>query len=330
MNNPLVSVFIPVFNGENFIAKAIKGILNQTYENFELIIVNDGSTDNTVSEINKFDDRRIRLFHNDKNKGLTYTRNRGFDLANGDYFAINDADDFSYPDRLNTQIKYMEGNPNIGICGSHANRISKNKSAIWKYPLEHEEIKERLFWGSSIINSTAMFNMQLFKASKLSYRQEFPPAEDYDLLEQAISKFELANINNVLVDYLEHDTNVTFTQDHKMRSSSTDISLRQVGRLIGSISDGERDLHYKFQHFIFNFSIEELISLEKYLKLILDANKEMKYYKEDLFKNHISERFFQCVFHSKVNISKFSDSHLIKIYSPSIKERIKSLIKSLL
>ena len=328
MNEPLVTVFIPVYNGDKFIAKAIIGILNQTYQNFELIIVNDGSTDNTVSEINKFSDNRIKLFHNEVNKGLTYTRNRGFELANGVFFAINDADDFSHPTRLKIQIDFMVNNPKVGICGSYANRVSRTKNHIWKYPLTKEEIKERLFWGSSVINSTAMFNMKLLRLSGLKYRDEFPPAEDYDLFERSISKFNIANIDKVLVDYLEHEHNVTFTQSDKMREASTRISVRQVEHLIGPITNKEKEMHYRFQHYIFNFSFEELVILEKYLLRIIKSNSLIKYYRIDLFEKHVSERFFQCVFHSKVNINVFSKSKLMKTYSPSIDEKVKSFLKS--
>src|SRR5690554_3918162 len=118
MNNPLVTVFIPVYNCENFIDECLKSILNQTYKNIEVLLVDDGSTDNSVEKIKKYSDPRIRLIQNERNMGIPYTRNVGLKEAKGKYIAIMDSDDISMPIRIEKQVAYLEQHPEIDAVSS--------------------------------------------------------------------------------------------------------------------------------------------------------------------------------------------------------------------
>ncbi len=121
MSKPLVSVVMPVYNGEKFVAEAIESILNQTYTDWELIIVNDGSTDNTESVIKKFtQDKRIRYYKHNKNLGQSYAYNKGFFLAKGKYIAIQDSDDISLPHRLEREVEVLEKHPECKFVFSPA------------------------------------------------------------------------------------------------------------------------------------------------------------------------------------------------------------------
>ena len=105
--NKKITVFMPVYNSERYLKEAIDSILNQSYKNFELLIINDGSTDSSIDIIKSYNDSRIKLINNDCNKGLPYTRNLGLKLAKGDYIAIMDSDDISYIHRLKKQIEFL-------------------------------------------------------------------------------------------------------------------------------------------------------------------------------------------------------------------------------
>src|SRR5690554_1467307 len=120
MNNPKITVFMAAYNAEAFIAEAISSILNQSFEDFELLVVNDGSIDKTVDVVHSFADPRIRLIHNEKNNGLVYTRNSALDEARGEYIAVLDSDDIAVPERLQLQYDYMIQYPKIALCGGHA------------------------------------------------------------------------------------------------------------------------------------------------------------------------------------------------------------------
>ena len=124
---PAITVFMPVYNAEKYLKEAIDSILNQTFQNFELLIIDDGSTDESVKIIEGYTDWRIRLIHNDGNKGLPYTRNRGLFLARGLYLAIMDADDVSVKNRLEIQYNIMEKRSNLAVISSGKELLSKDR-----------------------------------------------------------------------------------------------------------------------------------------------------------------------------------------------------------
>ena len=116
--NPKVTVLMPVYNGEKYLKEAITSILLQTFDDFEFLIINDGSSDASVDIIQSFRDPRIRLVHNDTNIGLIATLNKGLKLAHGKYVARMDQDDISLPRRLEKQTYFMDNNPDVGVCGT--------------------------------------------------------------------------------------------------------------------------------------------------------------------------------------------------------------------
>ena len=174
--NPLVTVLMPVYNGEKYLKEAIESILNQTFKDFEFLIINDGSTDNSVKIIQSFNDLRIRLIHNESNIGLIKTLNKGLKLSNGKYIARMDCDDVSLPKRLSVQINFMEKHPEIGVCGSWVKIIGLEQKFINKYPQKHEEarhifyltrpllthlsLSEKKLWKNIILNTMKIINMR--------------------------------------------------------------------------------------------------------------------------------------------------------------------------
>lgn len=126
MGQPQITVFMAAYNQADFIKQSIDSILTQSFSDFELIVVNDGSTDDTAIIVESFTDNRIRLVNNDGNKGLIYTRNRLLTLARGEYIAILDGDDIAQPDRLKLQYNFLSANPEIALCGGHATIIDEN------------------------------------------------------------------------------------------------------------------------------------------------------------------------------------------------------------
>ena len=134
MNNsitPLISINMVVFNGSKFILEAIQSILNQSYVNFELIIVNDGSVDSTAAVINSFSDSRIRVITLEKNTGVVNARNTALKASKGDYIAILDADDISFSNRLEVEVRFLESNPEFGLVGGRAEMIDENGEYIF-------------------------------------------------------------------------------------------------------------------------------------------------------------------------------------------------------
>jgi glycosyltransferase involved in cell wall biosynthesis len=139
---PRISVVMSVYNGEKYLRQAIESILQQTYTDFEFIIIDDGSTDSSREIIQSYDDKRIRLVINEQNIGLTKSLNKGIRLAKGEFIARMDADDISLPQRFEKQVAYLDSHPEVGVLGTYANIIDHRGKIINNiiFPTEHETI----------------------------------------------------------------------------------------------------------------------------------------------------------------------------------------------
>ena len=173
---PKVTVLMPVYNVASYIHEAIASMLGQTYQDFELLIINDGSTDATRDEILKFTDSSIRFVENEQNIGSANTLNKGIELAQGEYIARMDGDDISLPHRLQKQVTILEQHPNIDICGA-GYRFFGSRNFEVRYPKNHEAIKIGLLFGCCMI--IPLFRKKSIIEAHLQYEQEFFPAEDY-------------------------------------------------------------------------------------------------------------------------------------------------------
>lgn len=175
-----ISVVMPVYNGEQFVAKAVESILNQTFNDFELIIIDDKSTDNSVKIIKSFDDSRIKLIQNERNFGIATSLNKGIKYARGQYIARMDADDISYPNRLEEQISFLEKNPGVSVLGTYASLFDED-GRIWgnhRRPVV-PTLRDWL-WGSQVIHASVMMRKQDVQDAG-GYDSRTYRVEDYDL-----------------------------------------------------------------------------------------------------------------------------------------------------
>lgn len=219
---PKVSVLMPVYNTEEIhLREAIESILNQTYSDFELIILNDGSTTDIKSIINSYPDKRIKYYANDGNKGLIYTRNRLLDLATCPYIAYMDSDDISVPERLEKQVEFMDNNPDISVLGSQIEEFPETNFSV--LPLTNDEIQVILLTRCCVANPSIMLRSSTIKELKICYRKEV--AEDYDFWCQLIGKAKFANLPDVLLKYRRHETNITKTKSNFIKNISNQIKL---------------------------------------------------------------------------------------------------------
>ena len=206
-DQPLVSVIMTFFNRKEFLPEAVESILNQTYKNIEFIIVDDGSSDGGYEMLKSYaeKDKRIILLKNNKNRGIVYSANRGIDAAKGKYIARMDSDDIAHPDRIKKTILYLKEN-NLDLCGASTELFqseTNEKIKTFHNPQKHEEIKAALFFGSPVVNPTAIGKAEIFK--KLKYTDGFPSAQDYELWSRAIDLYTFGNTNEVLLRYRVHE-----------------------------------------------------------------------------------------------------------------------------
>ena len=210
-NKPSITVLLPVYNTlENELKRAIDSILNQTFDNFEFIIINDAATDNSEDVILSYKDDRIRYYKNETNLKLIATLNRGLSLSNGKYIARLDSDDYSAPTRLEKQFKFMEENQNIGVLGTFFHRIETNEDI--SLPTNPNDVKlcQRYVRGC-ISHPSVMIRKQVLSDNNLMYSPYCMHAEDYKLWCDLSYVTDLAVYPEVLTYISYHDTGVSKT-----------------------------------------------------------------------------------------------------------------------
>lgn len=281
---------MPVYNVASYVAEAVKSVLEQTFEDFELIIIDDGSTDETYNIINQFNDRRIIKLQNKINLGIAYTLNEGISMAKGIYIVRMDGDDISLKERFEKQICFMNDNPDLLLSGTYMEAISEKGTSlqIYKKPVDQENIKIGLFFGhTSFAHPSIIIRKEVMDSYHLRYDSAFRYAEDYDLYCRSSQYALMANIPECLIQYRIHDESVSrkynIQQQHDARLALY-LHLLRLGlpftpedfMLHSSIAFPSDDLC---------FSEEKIQSWFKY---VLNWNTLMNHYDKEQFEKACS------------------------------------------
>jgi glycosyltransferase involved in cell wall biosynthesis len=206
-----------VYNGEKYLSEAIESILAQTFTDFELIVINDGSTDGTLKILREYElrDSRLRLISRE-NRGLVSTLNEGIGLARGKWIARMDADDISHPSRFEMQIDFLKRNTSVGVLGTWVEFFGESqKPAIWKTPSKHENCIKRLIFSSPIAHPSVMFSRDLLDKGLLRYEKNPTNLEDLNLWMKLARNTLICNLPFVLLKYRVHAKSITRIQDSK-------------------------------------------------------------------------------------------------------------------
>ncbi len=252
-----------VYNDEKYLKEAIGGILNQTFKDFEFIIINDGSTDKSSRILDKYakKDKRIKVIHQ-KNIGLTKSLNKALKLAKGEYVARMDSDDNSLPERLGKQIKFLDKHPKIVLAGTFAKVINEKGEIIKEHkpPVSHQAIKRRMFFAGQICHPSFMFRKKIIQEIN-GYDENFKYAQDYDLLFRLIKKHQLANIPEFLLLWRESKWGIGRIKNKEQRKFANKVRIR-------AIKNGSYPIYYIL--FFFWFYPRPLIpdKLRNFLKKI--------------------------------------------------------------
>ena len=235
MATPVVSVVMSVFNGERFLCEAVESILEQSLRDFEFIIIDDGSTDQSAKTLHSYQthDPRVKVYRKE-HSGLIESLNQGCWLAQGKYIARMDADDIARQERLKRQVDFMDAHPEIGVVGGAVEWIdaSGNSLGIHRYPAEDQQIKATLLEGSALWHPTVLLRKEAF-VSAGGYRSVVVDAEDYDLWLRIADRFQLANLEAVVLKYRIHPSQVsirkTAQQTLSMLGAQAAASSRRNG-----------------------------------------------------------------------------------------------------
>jgi hypothetical protein len=232
---PVVTVLMPVFNGEKYLAEAIESILNQSFVDFEFLIINDGSTDGTAVILADYEqrDERIRVYHQE-NQGIVASLNRGLGLAKGKYVARMDADDVSLPERLAKQVVFMEAHPDVGVLGTWVQITygSGRTSDTWQLPTQHGMLRWSLSFTCPIMHPTVMMRREVVERAD-GYGSDMVHAEDYDLWRRLSEATRLSNLPDVLLRLRLHEENVSRVYASEQRRNSIRISSLMISRVLG-------------------------------------------------------------------------------------------------
>ena len=244
-SNPRITVFIPVFNREDYVCAAINSMLAQQYKDFEILVVDDGSTDRTPERVEAYSDPRVRLARSDENQGIPASRNRGLELARGDYIALLDSDDYSYPERLGIQVDYLDQHPDIVQVGSGCTLMNDNGQLlkrVRRHPLRPEDVDAHLLFHCSLINRTIMARTEVLRS--FGYDTDFPRCQDYDLHVRLAEEHRMANLPNLLVCGREHAGRITKNTRNLGRDRKMIIQARVLDQL--AVSYSNQDLLWHF------------------------------------------------------------------------------------
>jgi glycosyltransferase involved in cell wall biosynthesis len=303
---PNISVILPAYNAEKYLGEAIESILNQSFQDFEFLIFNDGSTDATKEIIKGYNDSRIIAYHSDVNKGYVHWLNEGIKQAKGKYIARMDADDISLSERFQLQYDYMETHPEIGVCGSQIEIIGSGD--LVKKPLTDNDIRWWFFIGNPIAHPVVMIRKEVLSQHQLFYKNELKPAEDYDMWCRMAQITKIANLQTILLKYRYHPSqesaanagiqNINFDKGYENFLRSIKVSVNRFKKdwiekmfnlsLVSNIDNLLKINHFfdeleesnKANHFfgLDNIKNKKLIILSRYFKMIEEYNPKMLYF----------------------------------------------------
>ena len=296
MDQKLISVIMSVYNGEKYLVQAIDSILNQTYQNFEFIIIDDCSTDNSSHILQEYakKDSRIKIIKKEKNigiKGFIENLNLGISIAEGKYIARMDADDISLPERFQKQVDFLENNPEITLVGAQLNLINEQNKITGEAiaALQHRDIVKRITSQIQLFHPVIMFR----KDQNIQYREKFLYCEDYDLYLNLITQGKkLANLNEKLLHYRILESSISRKGDNFVKKLMVEKALyfyklrKENGQDLYETFNNEEVLeinNFEFKNKIEElfFALETAIKLNKKEKIVLLIKQIKKHYPKE-------------------------------------------------
>lgn len=290
-NKPLISVIMSVYNEEKYIKEALESILKQTLGDFEIILIDDKSTDNTVSIIRGIEDERIHLVENEINQGITVNLNKALCMAQGKYIARMDGDDISKPERFKVQVDYLNAHPEIMLISCNTTTFGEQEliSDIHGTP---EELKCRMLLRPVLAHPGFMLRRELFEQYGFSYDEHFRSAQDYDFAARVTRKHRIYVVPEVLLMYRAHKGQISQTPSLKQFGYADEIRARLLSELGIELEAKEID---DFHQWILEKSSDTATYDHNYklLERILSANSQKNIYDSKVLKKVLHEQYYQ-------------------------------------
>lgn len=334
-NIPLVTVILPVYNAEPYLAETIGSILNQTLSNFELIIIDDCSLDGSLAIAQRFaaKDNRIIIVTNERNQGRAHADNLGHSLARAIYIAKMDADDIALPHRLQAQFDFLESNPSIGLTSSYLQAFG-DTSTVYKYPILADEVRGFLLFNMPVGNPGVFFRRELLTRFDLNYDESILDTfgEDYEWVARVAVVTNIQNIPKILLRYRTFPA--AYKADvHARRTSKANLIREKILKQAGfEFSPRELLIHNVVAHYPFVLNNISLSEVHAWLKSLAFQNERLHYTTTIALHRVLAERWFWICYHNldrTINSYQiFYKATLAHSFKPNIKLKLKFWLKS--
>lgn len=300
LTSPRITVLMPVYNAEKYLSEAIVSILGQTYPHFHLLIINDGSTDQTDQVVRKFSDERIIYHQNEQNIGLVKTLNKGLSLIKTEFIARMDADDISLPERFEEQVLFMDSHKDVGVCGT-GYEIFGNESGFPPVVTGDAAIKASLLFGNLLLHPSVMIRSSVIQDHALtfgvpfnyndSYGHKLLELEDYALWYKMMSYTRFANIDKVLLKYRIEGQNITYSKVELIRERKYEFFQFLLDELSVKPSREVLLLHFDLQSLMQIKDPELILQLYHHFMEIIRNNDQKMVYDPAALRQVVSERW---------------------------------------
>lgn len=304
---PRITIVMPAYNAEKYIETAILSILGQTFKEFILMIINDGSTDSTEHIIRSFKDPRIQYIKNDENIGLVRTLNKSIDLTETEYYARMDADDISFEQRLQWQLDFMDKHKNVHVCGGSFDIMEHGKKRKSAVLLENNEIKASLLFACHICHPTVMIRTLVLKENNVrfgvpfnykdTYGHKILELEDFALWHKLKSIAIFKNLEQVVITYRQEGQNLSSQKKDLILERKKTFYSYYLNEL--HIKPSEKNLlfHITLSNFSLSQHVSDIQFFKEHLENIKGANKKIKIYPIDALDKIIEEKWEQLFYY---------------------------------
>ncbi len=303
---PELSIIMPLYNTEMYVAQAIQSLLSQTYTDFELIIVDDGSTDKSLEIVKSFKDSRIKIMRNQQNQGIVFSRNRGLKEAVGEYIAPFDSDDIAMPDKFRKQIDFLKTHPDFGLIGSWIKMIDENGKFIkkkWRLFAKPEEIPAQLLFRNYFAQSSVVIRREALPVS--GYENGFSFGEDYRMWIDIAKKYKMWNYPECLLLYRVHSKNTTSININNIEKHEKMIFEYSFKFLNIEIDENSASILQLINNEEKIMQIYKLKEIEKFLILVLSRNADLNIYDQKQLQKVVVKRWLKVCFKERNMILKF-------------------------
>lgn len=313
MLNKKVTILMPVYNGQAYVYDAVTSMLNQTYHDFDLLVIDDGSTDKSLEILQAFDDERLVIEQNPQNMGIVQTLNKGLEMITGEYVIRMDADDIAKPARLEKQVTFMDSRPDVG-ASSGAAIVFKEEKAIsrLRMPVGTRETRTELLFKSPLIHPATIIRNETIKKNGIRYRAELKATEDFGFWQDISFVSNIDNLSTNLIRYRDNEhgiSNISRKNSEARDRAHYAIYSTHFSRLGIDLDDAALGLWRDWN--TGNMNLNDLKQVEEAGKLFAELKSRLneKDYHLAYFDKRMSVRFRMCAQTQKLSLNEMLTLH---------------------